>query len=120
MVNIPAGTTELPLDGGDPMITSIWVHSERADGKVQKLAQAKYNRSTMENADQIQCKALKWRKKSRRRRNNGKQWKKQCAEQWEQSKIRARDPRPVVRPEEGQRRSARVAVGRELGGRICG
>src|ERR1700722_13588468 len=55
-----------------------------------RRARAKYNRSTMENAGQIQCKSLKGRKKSRRRRNNGKQWKKQCAEQCEQSEIRAR------------------------------
>jgi hypothetical protein len=30
------------------------------------------------------------RKKSRAAKNNGKQWKKQCAEQWKQSEIRAR------------------------------
>lgn len=34
---------------------------------------------------QLQCKALQGRQKSRRRRNNGKQWKKQCAEQSKQS-----------------------------------
>jgi hypothetical protein len=50
----------------------------------------KYNRSAMENASQIQCKALNGREKSRRAGNNGKQWKKQCAEQWKQSEIRAR------------------------------
>src|ERR1700756_2425036 len=50
----------------------------------------KYNRSTMENARQLQCKALRRREKSRRRRNNGEQWKRQCAEQWKQSEIRAR------------------------------
>jgi hypothetical protein len=44
----------------------------------------------MENARQLQCKALQRRQKSRRRGNNGKQWKKQCAEQWKQSKIRVR------------------------------
>jgi len=49
----------------------------------------KYNRSTMENARQLQCKALRGREKIRRRRNNGKQWKKQCAKQSEQSDIRA-------------------------------
>jgi hypothetical protein len=29
----------------------------------------------MENARQLQCKALRRREKSRRRRNNGEQWK---------------------------------------------
>jgi hypothetical protein len=43
----------------------------------------------MENARQLQCKPLRKRGKNRRRRNNGKQWKKQCAEQWKQSDIRA-------------------------------
>ena len=33
----------------------------------------KYNRSTMENARQLQCKALRKLQKSRQRRNNGKQ-----------------------------------------------
>jgi hypothetical protein len=48
----------------------------------------------MENARQLQCKALQRREKSRRRNNNGKQWKKQCAEQWK-SDIRAHaDPSP--------------------------
>ena len=51
---------------------------------------AKYNRSAMENARQLQCKALRRREKSRRRRNNGEQWKKQRAGQWKQSEIRAR------------------------------
>jgi hypothetical protein len=40
----------------------------------------KYNRSTMENARQLQCKALRTLAKIRRRKNNGEQWKKQCAE----------------------------------------
>jgi hypothetical protein len=44
----------------------------------------------MENARQLQCKALRRRQKSRRRNNNGKQWKKQGAEQWTQAEIRAR------------------------------
>jgi hypothetical protein len=55
----------------------------------------------MENASQLQCKALSRRQKSRRSRNNGQQWKKQCAEQWEQSEIRARDQLSVVGPEDG-------------------
>jgi hypothetical protein len=50
----------------------------------------KYNRSAMENTRQLQCKALRELEKSRRRNNNGEQWKKQCAEQWKQSEIRAR------------------------------
>jgi hypothetical protein len=45
----------------------------------------KYNRFTMKNARQLQCKALCRLQKSRRRKNNGKQWKKQWAEQSEQS-----------------------------------
>src|SRR6202035_5721118 len=49
----------------------------------------------MENARQLQCKALRRREKSRRRKNNGeqwkKQWKKQCAGRWKPSEIRARD-----------------------------
>jgi hypothetical protein len=44
----------------------------------------------MENARQLQCKALSELEKSRRRKNNGKQWKKQCAEQWKRLEIRAR------------------------------
>src|SRR5262249_25758920 len=39
---------------------------------------------------EIQCKALRRREKSRRRRNRGEQWKKQGAEQWKQAEIRAR------------------------------
>jgi hypothetical protein len=39
----------------------------------------------MENARQLQCKALRGREKNGRRKNNGKQWKEQCAEQSEQS-----------------------------------
>jgi hypothetical protein len=35
----------------------------------------KYNRFTMENRRQLQCNALRGREKSRRRRNNGYQWK---------------------------------------------
>src|SRR5262249_19632881 len=50
----------------------------------------KYNRFTMENSRQLQCNSLRRREKSRRRKNNGKQWKKQCAEQWKQSGIGAR------------------------------
>src|SRR5690242_4038644 len=49
----------------------------------------KYNRSAMENAHQLQCKALRRLEKIRRRKNDGEQWKKQCAEQWKQSEIRA-------------------------------
>jgi hypothetical protein len=44
----------------------------------------------MENARQLQCKALRRREKSRGAKNNGEQWKKQCTEQWKQSEIRAR------------------------------
>ena len=44
----------------------------------------------MENARQLQCKALHRLQKIRRCKNNGKQWKKQCAEQWRQWEIRAR------------------------------
>ena len=35
----------------------------------------------MENPRQLQCKALRELEKSRRRKNNGKQWKKQCGKQ---------------------------------------
>jgi hypothetical protein len=52
--------------------------------------QKKYNRSAMGNSTELQCKALRQREKSRRRKNNREQWKKQCAEQWKQSDIRAR------------------------------
>jgi hypothetical protein len=38
------------------------------------------------------------REKSRERKNNEEQWKKQCAEQWKQSEIRASGLRPVVMP----------------------
>jgi hypothetical protein len=37
----------------------------------------KYNRSTMENARQLQCKPLQGLEKIRRRKNNGEQWKEQ-------------------------------------------
>ncbi|HEY4918850.1 MAG TPA: hypothetical protein VII40_01970 [Xanthobacteraceae bacterium] len=52
----------------------------------------------MEKAGQLQCNALRGLQKSRRRRNNGKQWKKQCAEQWKQSEIRARADVRLYRP----------------------
>jgi len=35
----------------------------------------KYNRSAMKNTRQLQCKALRLRRKIRRRKNNEKQWK---------------------------------------------
>jgi hypothetical protein len=44
----------------------------------------------MENARQLQCKALRRLQKIRRRNNNGEQWKKQCAERWKQWGTRAR------------------------------
>jgi len=44
----------------------------------------------MENARQLQCKALRRREKSRGAKNNEEQWKKQCEEQWELSEIPAR------------------------------
>jgi hypothetical protein len=51
--------------------------SKRKDGWVQsKNFPEKYNRSTMANAHQLQCKALRGREKSRRSRNNAEQWKK--------------------------------------------
>ena len=56
----------------------------------RERAPKKYNRSAMEIARQLQGKALRRREKNRRRRNNEEQWKKQCAEQWKQSDIRAR------------------------------
>jgi hypothetical protein len=53
-------------------------------------------RSAMENRRRLQCKVLRGREKSRRRKNNGKQWKKQWKamkeqweEQWKRSEIRA-------------------------------
>jgi len=72
---------------------------ERAIASVQKRRKnfpEKYNRFTMENARQLQCKALSELEKSRRRKNNGKQWKKQCAEQSEQSDIRASASRMIA------------------------
>jgi hypothetical protein len=47
-------------------------------------SQAKYNGSAMKNRRQLQYKALMKREKSRERKNNEEQWKKQCAEQWKQ------------------------------------
>src|ERR1700722_9436406 len=41
----------------------------------------------MENRGQLQCKALQRQEKRRQGKNNGKQWKKQCEEQWKQSEI---------------------------------
>jgi hypothetical protein len=42
----------------------------------------------MKNARQLQYKPLRGLEKISRRKNNGKQWKKQCAEQWKLSDIR--------------------------------
>jgi hypothetical protein len=58
---------------------------------------------------QLQCKALCGRGKSHPRRNNGKQWKKQCAEQWKQPEIQAERLRPVATPE-GRRRRCRFGL----------
>jgi hypothetical protein len=38
----------------------------------------------MENRTNLQCKPLKVRGKTRQRKNNGKQWQKQCGKQWKQ------------------------------------
>jgi hypothetical protein len=40
----------------------------------------------MENARQLQCKPLRELEKSRRCKNNGKQWKKQCGKQWDRGR----------------------------------
>jgi hypothetical protein len=53
-----------------------------------KFFEKKYNRSAMENARHLQCKALRELEKSRRRNNNDKQWKKQCAKHSERSEMR--------------------------------
>src|SRR5262249_46085211 len=64
---------------------------------VQKIFGKKYNRSTMENVRQLQCKVLRRREKSRLRRNNGAQWKKQYAEQRDRRKFgRMLTHRPVI------------------------
>src|SRR6202051_4120990 len=44
---------------------------ERPEFRSPALPAQKYNRSTMENCRQLQCKALKEQRKSRRRKNNG-------------------------------------------------
>src|ERR1700722_17053359 len=75
----------------------------------------KYNRSAMENRRQLQCKALRRREKSRQRRNNGKQWKKQCAETMETVELRARNPRPIVTPTAGNGAARR----RPQADRVC-
>jgi hypothetical protein len=61
-----------------------------ATAQSPKNFRKKYRRFTMENARQLQRKSLRRLRKSARAKNNGKQWKKQCAEQWKQSAIRAR------------------------------
>jgi hypothetical protein len=79
----------------------------------------KYNRFTMAKARQLQCKALRRLQKIRQRNNNGEQWKKQCAEQWKQSGIRARadaSPGHIDAPQKqspaAERRRARISVTR--------
>jgi hypothetical protein len=42
---------------------------------VFEAARKKYRRSAMENTSRLQCKALYGQEKSRRRKNNGYQWK---------------------------------------------
>jgi hypothetical protein len=44
----------------------------------------------MEKTRQLQCNTLRALEKSRRRKNNEEQWKKQCEEQWTHWDIRAR------------------------------
>jgi hypothetical protein len=68
---------------------------------------------------ELQCKALRRREKSRGAKNNGEQWKKQCAEQWKQSEIRARadaSPGHIDSPRKqspaAERRRARISVTR--------
>jgi hypothetical protein len=60
---------------------------------------------------ELQCKALRRREKRRRRRNNGEQWKKRCAQQWKQSKIRARaETAHMKKPADGERRAALAQI----------
>jgi hypothetical protein len=40
-----------------------------------RACEKKYNRFTMGKRRELQCKALRRREKSRRRKNNGEQWK---------------------------------------------
>jgi hypothetical protein len=55
---------DVPFQAGDAAV---------ADSRQVKFFREKYNRFTMENARESQCKALRRREKSRRRKNNGKQ-----------------------------------------------
>ena len=54
------------------------------------------------------------REKSRERKNNEERWKKQCAEQWKQSEIRASDQCPVVTPKDTDAAHETLTGGREL------
>jgi hypothetical protein len=59
----------------------------------------KYNRFTMGKRRELQCKALRRREKSRRRKNNGEQWKyngKNNAQNNGNSRKSGRVLRPVV------------------------
>jgi hypothetical protein len=56
----------------------------------------------MENTRQLQCKALRRLQKIRRRRNNGEQWKKQCALQWKQSEIKGECLGPAAKASNAQ------------------
>ena len=67
----------------------------------------KYNRFTMENPRQLQCKALRELEKSRRRKNNGKQWKKQCAKQWNRCPQNPASPGHVQTPQKQSPAAAR-------------
>jgi len=55
----------------------------------------------MENAHQLQCKALRGLKKSRRRENNGEDSGKQCAEQSKTAGNPGEHLRPVERRQTG-------------------
>jgi hypothetical protein len=77
------------------------VHSKRAPTGNRK----KYNRFATENARQLQCKALRELEKSRRRKNNCKQWKKQFTEQSKTVGNQGLQPRPNKKPAEPQWRA---------------
>src|SRR6202035_3927879 len=56
---------------------------------------------------ELQCKALRWREKSRPRQEQWRTMEKQCAEQWKRSDIRARaDDTPQKQSPAAERRRA--------------
>src|SRR5580658_645286 len=80
--------------------------TQTAVRKIQSIYNGKLTPITMQDLDET--------RKSRERKNNEERWKKQCAEQWKQSEIRASDQCPVVTPKDTDAAHETLTGGREL------